>query len=258
MDSKIQHKYIDDQIEVIRLASTPDQHEFVESVAEFLWDSCGALNLRPFDVQLVKDGDVQITWEYDRTCVSVLFCADSEDWRWEARTVNREADAEYPDADGGYSTIYSHRGPCSFRVEAVPYYVLPDEVDKLISVPDEYKGTYYPVLAKALYDIVWVTNRYDGMLSGYCRLGGKLHYFDNVEETVYQRNRMFAIYRLSWLERVGAWVRHHEWNCVVNTRWAWNASMWFYRRRKPITAETHRTTKQKFVGTHHVVGYFER
>ena len=24
MDSKIQHKYIDDQIEVIRLASTPD------------------------------------------------------------------------------------------------------------------------------------------------------------------------------------------------------------------------------------------
>lgn len=256
MDVDKQSDYIHRKIK--QLQDDSNSHtDVVDKVEEFLFDGCSSLNLRPFNVQQDIDGSIRIRWDYDLTHVNVLFFADCDDWHWDATTIHQDTSMRHLDANNSYVCSYSHHGMCSFRVKNTPYYALPDVVEQLISTSDEFKGLYHPLLKKHEYHVNWVTNRYDGMLSGYCSLKGKLHYFDNVEETPYQRKRMFAVYELSYFERIKAHIQHHQWNIVSTTSWMWAIKMWIYRHTALPTSNAFHKSKQSFIKSHPIVGYFD-
>jgi hypothetical protein len=197
-----QHRHIRSKLaelrEFVGQANIQVDNILFDRLDDLLTDSCSSIRMKPFTIQ-VMDGKIGVKWTYDTGYVSVLF-GPSDNWEWVAQETKVLKDAK--EGDAGYEVTYRHLGECSFVLHGVHYYHFPDEVEKMISLPDEFEVVYDPLLTTYECEIVWVTNKYDGMLSGYLRKNGKLHYFDNVEETDFARRRMFAVYELSWLERL--------------------------------------------------------
>lgn len=223
---------------------------------DLLTDSCSSIRLKPFTIQVAQNGMIGVEWIYDTGHVSVLF-GPGDDWEWEARETRVLRDAK-EGGDAGYEVTYRHSGECSFVLSGTHHYYFPDEVERMISLPDDFDSTYEPLLKSYEYEIVWVTNRYDGMLAGYLRKNGKLHYFDNVEETDFTRRRMFAVYELTWLERLNVWRRYHWWHIALASKPIWKWYWWIRRFRKQPSVQSHRKAKEVFECEHAIVGYFER
>lgn len=253
-----QRKYVKDKLAELRsfvegTNITVDEVHF-SRLYDLLQDSCGSVKLKPFTIQVTQNR-IGVKWTYDTGYVSVLF-GPGDGWEWEAYEKEIVKSAK-EGGDAGFEVTYRHSGECSFVLSGEPHYYFPEEVEEMISLPDDFDGTYDPILKTYEYEIVWVTGRYDGMLSGYLRKDGKLHYFDSIEETDFKRRRMFEVYELSWLERLNVWREYHWWHTAVTVKPLWNFYWWIRRFKQRGTVEQHWEAKDKFRRTHKVVGYFE-
>lgn len=255
-----QTQYINSKIKEARDAHPDIDPKLWDRLDDLLWDSLGGVDLKPFVINRFGDS-IGVWWDHGDDHVWALFSPHTTDWEWSATTVQTDGNGE--DGNTDYIATYRHRGQCSFTssVTGEPHYFFPDAVEQIVSTPDEFKQEYHPVLAPHEYTISWITNKYDGMLSGYCRYKNKLHYVTMVEETDYQRRRMYAIYELSSWERVAAYYQHAKWLFMLQTRWAWNLyCKWhaFKRKRGWQLSSTDISAKRtKFEQTHNIVGYFE-
>jgi hypothetical protein len=253
-----QRKYVKDKLAELR--SFVDGTNIAVDVAHFsrlydlLQDSCGSIKLKPFTIQVTQNR-IGVKWTYDTGYVSVLF-GPGDNWEWEAHG-KEDVKPTTEGGDASFDVTYSHSGECSFVLKGEPYYYLPTKVEEMISLPDDFDGMYEPLLKKHEYDIVWVTNKYDGMLSGYLWKGKKLHYFDCIEETEFKRRRMFEVYELSWLECLNVWRRYHWWHIALASEPMWKFYWWIRKFNKRPTVERHWEAKDKFKRDHNVVGYFE-
>lgn len=250
MNTKDQYSYIQDEILSLRefiQASKKDASmlQQCDKLEELLTDTFSFLKMRPFTTMVVGE-HVGVNWKLDQGHVTVMM-GPSDDWVWQA-VVNESPTCD--DSTGDYTRTYSHNGKCSYYIDNTPYYSLPAEVEELISLPDTFKGEYYPLFNECEYDIAWVTNRYDGLLSGYVRLRSdkKIYYFTLVEETEFTHDRMFAVYRLSLLSRISMWLHYHLWFTALNN----NVVMKFYR------TVCNRFLRPTLHQSHNVVGFFNR
>ena len=245
-----------------------------ERLYDLLTDSMCDVRMKPFTVQFFRQpcvtttcvvpsppvtGKIGVKWTLPDGYVSVLF-GPGEDWEWEAYTIERDFSVDRNDgSDPSVEITYRHNGACSFKIRETPYYYLPDEIEELVSIPDSFEGTYEPMLKKHQYNIVWVTNRYDGMLSGYAVVDNRLCYFDMVEETDFKSHRMFAMFELSLWERFNAWRRYHAWHSALSNKTYWKVYWWWrnftHQRRK--SPEEHWAVVDDWRSRHRVVGYFE-
>lgn len=232
-----------------------DEEQFAR-LYDFLIDTHGTIKLRPFTTQVALN-KVGVKWVIESGYVSVWF-GPGDDWSWEAHAIEQLEATSEEDSDNSFAITYEHSGKCSFRVSGKPYYHFPDEVEELIAEPDTFDGEYLPRLKPYQYEIVWVTNKYDGMLSGYVRVDNKIHYCDVVEETEFTSNRMFAVYELSFWERLKVWRRYHWWHLVIANSTLWKYHWWFAGLKRHRTTEEIQAIRNKFIDTHTVVGYFER
>ena len=219
--------------------------------------------VKPCRAQLINS-KVGVRWEWDTGYVSVLFGSD-DSWEWISESAScfggcKEYifDKKYSFSGGSSYTSKSIRGPIYG-----PIYWLPEEVLNLIKVPDTFEGTYEPMIEKHNYDVVWETSRYDGMLAGYCQYKGKLHLFEHVEETEFERHRMFAVFELPFLERITVWWRYHAWHTTLYNHVLWNMHTYVWRmgmRWNTFFKRHDKTYEERFAKlkkTHKIVGYFQ-
>ncbi len=257
-----QRKYIRNKLTELRefVAGTniPVGKEQFERLHELLMDSMCSVRMKPFNIQVTQN-KIGVKWTLDAGYVSVLF-GPEENWEWEACTVERDFSGDRNDgSDPTFEVSYRHSGACSFKLHDAPYYYLPDEVEELVSEPDTFEGTYEPKLKPYQYNIVWVTNKYDGMLSGYAMVNDRLCYCDTIEETEFKSHRMFAVFELSLWERFNVWRRYHTWNTAMTNRTFWKVYWWWRNvtRRPRKTPEDHWADIRTWRQAHTIVGYFE-
>lgn len=255
----VERRYIKDKVAEIKSFAQKTNvnvgEDQFDRLYEFLVVAHDTSKLRPFTTQVAVDR-VGVKWTVSEGSVVVWF-GPNEDWSWGARTAERTLSTNNEDSDDSFEVTYHHSGKCSYRINGDPRYLLPSEVEELISEPDTFEGTYAPILKPYDYEIVWVTNKYDGMLSGYVRFNEKLHYFNLIEETEFSRRRMFAVYELSAFERLNAWRRYHWWHAVIANSLLWKYHWWFDGMKNRRSAEELEQAKNKFKDEHVVVGYFE-
>lgn len=255
----MERRFIKDKITDIKTfaqkTNVSVSEEQFDRLYEFLIDAHDTSKLRPFTTQISMNR-VGAKWSVPDGSVEVWFGPD-EDWSWKAHTTERMLSSTEEDSDNSFEITYRHTGKCSYRINGDPRYHLPSEVEELISEPDMFEGTYTPTLKPYDYEVVWVTNKYDGMLSGYVRYNKQLHYFDLIEETEFSRRRMFAVYKLSISERISVWRKYHWWHAVVANAVLWKYHWWFNGLKRNQSPDALRQTKAKFRDSHDVVGFFE-
>lgn len=180
------------------------QLQNLDSFLDEFW--CGT-KVKPFRFQMIAS-KIGVRWEWDHGFVSVIFGPDNQ-WEWYS-----ESDAVEMKTYGIYKRILQYSGDPSFVIDNKPYYSLPEEIETIITLPDLFSKEYDPIISGRNLTVVWVTNRYDGMLSGYCTMDRRIYYFDMIDETDFTQARMFAVYALSWGERIATWMRYHVYhNC---------------------------------------------
>lgn len=225
----------------------------------FLDDYWGSMKVHPFTFQQVN-GWPGIRWDIPTGYCSTLFDPESDIWTFDAKfTV--PADAKY---NSGMVTTFTYTGGPSFHIEQVdgtqkPYYVLPEEVDAKIKLPDTFFKQYEPLLCKHKARVIWETNRYDGMIEGYVEYNNNLYYAEMVEETDFERNRMFALYELSFLEKLAVAAAKMKWHLVINYKFLWNlhvrADKRRWQKRSVDGVKRSLEKKQQFRNEHKIVGY---
>jgi len=214
--------------------------------------------IKPCRVQFINS-KIGVRWDCNSGYISVLFGSDN-DWEWVSESTNHYGSNKHYTYNDKY---WFSGGPSYVRTDNSVGYWLPTRVLDLIKVPDIFEETYEPMIEKHEREIVWVTSKYDGMLAGYCRYNGKLHLFEHVEETEFERNRMFAVFELSLLERTKVWMRYHVWHTILYNRVLWNLHTYKWRmsikwrlfRKSHI--ETYGERIAKLEKTHKIVGYFQ-
>lgn len=245
-----------------------------ERLYDLLMDSMCDVRMKPFTTQVsrtssvistcvipappIPNSRIGVKWDLPDGYVSVLF-GPGDNWEWEARSIERDCSnlRDDEESDPSFEVRYRHVGACSFKIRDTPYYYLPDEMEELVSIPDTFVGTYEPMLKPYQYQVVWVTNKYDGMLAGYARHDTELHYFDVVEETDFKRNRMFAVYKLSKWEQFNVWRQYHWWHTALASKVYWKLYRWVQGLKRRKSPEEHWAQVDRFRQTHEVVGYFE-
>jgi len=214
---------------------------------------------RPFKAQVV-DGKPGIKFDLENGYFSAVFNFSDGTWEWELNiTALRNSDVE------PYKLNASYAGP-GYRYDSkeftrhdgviVPAYTkwwffLPDEVLKHITLKDEFLTKYEPMFRQGSHGvrILWHTGYWDGPLSGYCEVYRHgMCYFDNVDESDFDRKRMYAIYKLSTQDQIKAWVSHYKWEFLVRT--PYYQKLWKYREwrrqlwRKLTLRPKHMTTAE--------------
>jgi hypothetical protein len=157
---------------------------------------------------------------------------------------------------------------------------LHDKIIKHLKIKETYSGNFQPLYpvsrARDEYEntvsYAWITDKYDGPLSGYCYLNGKLCYFTMIEETDFEQKRLYAIYRLSLCEKIKASYSHYLW-IHVTRQYSWCQKLhlkkyrlkyqlisWWNKKRylpKWDTVTKYHEKQDKFKQTHQLLGYFE-
>jgi hypothetical protein len=167
------------------------------------------------------DTHAELTWVLPKASVKIAFSLTDDTWdvyAWDVDKRGLACTRHY----SGSETFVTSRGE--------KFYVIPSEVANFIFVDDEF-DTKVDLIQPYEYRVVWITSKYDGMLSGYCYYDRNLCYFDMVEETPMQRKRLFAIYKLSVLKRLMVWKRYHMWHFSLAHNVVFNIRTWFWRRR---------------------------
>lgn len=231
-------------------------------IEDFLEDYYGMTKVYPFTFQQVK-GWPGIRWDIPTGYCSVLFSPDDDTWLFDAKFTEPNDNKYIP----GMTTTFFYRGQPSFTITQKdetekPYYVLPDEIDKKIKLEDTFEKEYCPLINNQLVNVLWETNRYDGMISGYVEYSGRIFYADMVDETPFERNRMFALYELSFLERLWMVLSMARWNLIRTYTIFWKWWFWYQNVKLKIRAnnsfgiaDVWNKKKEDFNASHKIVGY---
>lgn len=219
----------------------------------------------------LKNNKPEFFWKLPNGYISVIFDTDTTNWSWKAEATIDDYDSIQ------YKAYYEYSGKesWSFKVpeksETVYGYCLPSDVEKLYQLPDNFSKNYTPLLNQKngrVPKILWSVAYWDGPISGYCEFNSQLCYFDLVEETEFERHRMYAVYELSYREQINAWFEHLKWNLTLQTpfrrliyflRWKttnvvyhWYSNL-FHKRK----TERYLKDKEAFRASHKLIGYFK-
>lgn len=235
------------------------QEPLLTYLDEFLESYWGMTKVKPFTFQLVN-GNPGVRWDFEDGSLSVVFEPDNQ-WSYKLHHVAVN-DRYNPNCE----TTITFRGGPSFTIDREnepnhPFYVLPDNVEKFVKLPDIVnEEQYQPMFKSHSVCVLWETNRYDGMISGYvwCKQHG-ICYAKMIAETEFERNRVFAIYKLSLFEKIAKTLAFKRWRLVMKNqllyKWWWRLTQartpkdWKKAVEKSIEKET------KFKQQHEVVGY---
>lgn len=186
-----------------------------ESQVARLRETLRAVNrqLKPFTISMTDTMILFITWDdVDEHIVRVSFNTD-DSWEWDVRD---NTNGNYTSFCGGPSFVYGDK----------KFYYIPTHVDKLIMIKDEFSKIYEPIINRWEYDVAWVTGKHDGMTAGYVYWKNRLHYARMLEETDYERDRIFGIYSLTDEQIIAAYKAHMEWKYIQHA----NVLRYLYKR----------------------------
>lgn len=265
------YKYHADKLKEIDLLPISDRIK--HNIDEFL-TYCGIsdVKLKLYTVQFV-DGKVGLRWDLDDGYVSIFF-EDGDKWNWEAKSS--QLNCKIPTIEEHHLTgmlekTQKYSGDCSWTYKNKEgiidaYFTLPDEVVNLIILDDFIPKEFSErKIKKSDVHIFWVTNKYDGMLSGYGIYQNKPVYVDCEYETFFQRIRIFGVYKLSFLEKLFVLARKNKWDAIVSNKLFWNVYMKmfhfrnFLNRNKSVNELVKKSLKKKddFRKSHRFLGYYE-
>ena len=103
-------------------------------------------------------------------------------------------------------------------------FLLDKETEEYWSLSEKFFEEWSPMLKLAskmslgehgAVKIKWVSDFYDGPLSGYAVYKDRLHFFSLIEEQSYSGKRMYGVYELCLLNRVRCYFRHFLWEVVI-------------------------------------------
>ncbi len=228
------------------------EQSIANNVYDFL-ENCTSNKVALWEPVIAKNA-MGVKWDMTTVTLLVLFAADDR-WSWQLTAKDGE------DGFDTYDVNMAYAGGSTFVVGGTHHFVLPDKVEQFITLPDTFDQSYEPMIPKHKVDLFWVTNKYDGMLSGYVHHHNKLHYATCVDETHFTRDRMFALYELSIIERIGVWIRYFKWQHTVHNRVLWSIYITKYRWTNKVFGSTPQYEKIKkfratFEKNHKIVGYY--
>jgi len=231
-----------------------DAIQFEEST---LW---GEYRLRP-ELEIYNEHDcVVFVWNNSNGKLVIKFFGYGQ-WCYELNTLTAHFQFEGTGHKWTDEDLYNQKdSPYFFYLEKC--------TEEVLSQKDEFMNNYSPMVE---YDsrrnnftnyvsMEWCTNKYDGPLSGYCKLNRKLYYFDMIEETNISRERMYAIYNLNTFERVIAHINRKRWSLITNNKFLWILYMWHYKVKQDLQLLFHtdyNKRRKKWRDNHKVVGYFK-
>ena len=193
--------------------------------------------------QSYTDGErFGVIWSDAPSETNVLFSTDTNNWEWWATIVTK------------YYTSTYHGGGEPSRLKNNPevyWYFMPEVAYKWSLLPETFNIQPSCMFNKHQYHIVWETNRYDGMLSGFCSITGKLYAFNCVEETDFTRKRLYAVYKIPLHSRVLTWYKYHTWNLKLAIPVLWNISRWWHRK-----THKYRNHSPETYSDSDIIGYF--
>lgn len=206
------------------------------------------------------DNQLGVRWHDDTVDFVAIFHGQGH-WRY---TVREPVD------DGSFEMSFVGTGHLlEFDDDKHIWMMLLDErAEKTITLKDEFSQLYEPKIemysknrdTKNKVIVQWTTNYYDGMLSGYCSYNGKLCYFDCVEETTYDRQRVFAMYKLRLIDIIKATFSHWTWRFARSDTWYGKLLWKWYCFKSSVRTtkgyEKARETKQRWLDRMPILGYF--
>lgn len=267
------YKYHADKLKEIDLLPVSDRIK--RNIDDFLtYSGVSDIKLKLYTVQFI-DGKVGIRWDLDDGYVSIFF-EDGDKWRWEAKTsqINEKVTIiEERHLEGVLEKTTTYSGDCSWTYKDRQnenvfnaFFVLPEEVTKLIMLDDFIPENFSErKIKREDVHIFWVTNKYDGMLSGYGVYKNIPVYVDCEYETFFQRTRIFGVYKLSFLEKLFVLLRKEKWDTIVSNRLFWNIHMKMFHfknfldKNKSVDEMVKKSLKKKddFRKSHRLLGYYE-
>lgn len=234
--------------ELVKLEYIEKYKEIILDVKKFLSDEfCskrkGQLTLR------VLDNQITLLWNSEEFLGEITFWGNA---KWEYHFTKKEV----KNNQENILTISFKGEAYSFMCMEKKHYafLLEKAVDGLTKEKDEFEYDYQPLfkIDKANRNLPnhinygWTTSVWDGPLAGYCYHNHKLCYFDLEEETEYDRNRMYVIYKLNIWDKVKAYWQHYRWTYIIRKyQWVWNLHLWTYKR-KPFNAKKADIKQKKF------------
>lgn len=151
------------------------------------------------------------------------------------------------------------------------FIVIPDSFIEAVSIKEEIPETCKDLLhfipPNVSFDktvrIAWVTNRYDGPLSGYCYVGDKFCYFDLEYEEEYSRKRYYEVRALSCRDKMRATL-HHKWHAFIWSSWRGTHCTKYYQwKQRTFNTGWHAAKAQTKIERHRkwrearrLLGYF--
>ena len=248
-------KRVTDEINLL-----PISDRVKKNVDDFLdFDGIAGKKVRPYKSYFIN-GKAGIWIDLDNGGYCYFLFGDNDTWEWraEAYITGKEDKIVYKkelSGEGPTDLIFTHKDG-----ETTAYFIVYDEILKLITIPDTFTIDATPVIKFKDVYVIWETSRYDGMLSGYGLYRGEIVYFDCVDETFFEHQRLFAVYKLSILEKFMVGIRKWQWGLIMSHPLFWKCYMIKYNLKYQLglnqTVEQSLKANEKFHNGHKVLGYF--
>lgn len=237
----------------------PVSNRIKTNIDDFLnYDGIAGKKVRPYKSYFIN-GKAGIWFDLDDNGYCYILFGDDDTWEWKIEAYVRDNDGIV------YKKEMSHSGSRDILFDnkdgtTTPLFIFHDEPLKLITLPDKFSKEWLPRLDKKAINIFWETDRYDGMLTGYGIYNNKIVFVKCIDETFFERDRMFAVYQLSLLERIMMCFNKRMWSIVSTSRFIWAGYMFIYRLKNNLGL--HKSVKQildkndKFTNSHKILGYY--
>lgn len=251
-----------------------------ENAEQFIEDNFHSCQMNCNLEITVQNSEILVSWKEPEFSLTVFFPAGRT---WHYRFINfHDNKTDIP----GTFTIDFNGAAYQFttgkedKLQWHYLFHLHDRIIKHLKIKEAWSENYQPLYptgrGRDEYEntvcYAWITDKYDGPLSGYCYLNGQLCYFTMVEETDFEQRRLYAIYKLGCIEKLKASFSHYFWiNFTRKYSWFWKIHMkkyhfknWFmttwnkktYLPKLGTVAKYHQK-KDKFKQKHQLLGYFE-
>lgn len=234
--------------ELNKLEPTETYKVIIVDIKKFLSDEfCskrkGQLTLQPLSNQ------IKLLWSSEEFFGEITFYGNANwEYHFTKKEIKNNQESTFKMSFKGqaYSFICMEKKHHAFLLE--------EAIDGLTKEKDEFEYDYQPLFKidranRNLPDHInygWTTSVWDGPLAGYCYYNQKLCYFDLEEETEYDRNRMYVIYKLNLLDKIKAYWTHYRWTHITRKyKWIWNLHLWNYKR-KPFDSKKAEIKHKKF------------
>lgn len=238
----------------------PISDRIKQNIDDFLdYHGIAGKKVRPYKSYFIN-GKAGIWFDLDDNGYCYILFGEDDTWEWKVEAYVRGKD------EIAYKKELSYSGSRDLLFEnkdgtTTACFIFHDEAMKLITIPDEFTVIGQPRFKfKDLY-IIWETGRYDGILSGYAIFRNEIVHINCVDETFFERQRLFAIYRLSIFEKIIVGIRRWRWGILMTSPLMWKCYMTKHRIKNHLglnqTVEQSKKAGDDFHNSHKILGYAE-